>query len=496
MMTAAGHGEALQPLSEGVTPGGDFTTADTTGQRIRQALQPWGDEAAGIFGGLGTMVRGGSFSEGYDNTQQYERQQAEDFATAWPAEAGISRTVGTLATMAAPAGAISAVARGGGMLARSAAGAAGAGAVGFGYGATETGGQPEEWARGGALAALPATVTGGIASAAAPLVARAMSPFINLGRADDLPTNADLRTTARQNYDAARNAGVVMDTAAGSPYEDFALRLMDRADDFGVDSVLTPSSARAMDLLMQAASKPQLDIRDLMRLRSYAGNAARATAPADAEFGRQMRDEIDDWLDGLTPADVMAGDPQAAAAALAQARASWSQLRRVETIESLEFRAQLRAQAMNDPAGAVQAEFRQLARNDREMARFTPEEQDAIRQIATGGGMGPLNLIAKFAPQNGFFAMLLAAQGAAVGSPLLALSAGGAVARGLRGGVQQRQIGALDTMIRGGSAVQPGLGAATFGAQLGNLSLVPQNAPPLLQRGIATLGSLVPLPAR
>lgn len=492
-----GGGQSLQPLGEGVTPGGDFTTADTPGQRVRQALQPWGDEAAGLFGGLGALVRGGSFPEGYNNTQQYEQQQAQDFATAWPAEAGISRTAGAVASMALPAGAIGTLGRGASMFGKAAAGAIGAGAAGFGIGATETGGQPAEWLAGGARAMIPTAVVGGTIPAIAPLVARGLSGFIGRS-ADNLPTNSDLRTSARQDYDAARQAGVVMDTAAGSPYEDFALNLMARGDEFGVDSVLTPRSARALDLLANAASKPSLDIGDLMRLRQYAGLAARAPEAADAEFGRQMRDQIDDWLDSLTASDVASGNVEGAAAALSRARESWTTLRKVETIEDIQNRAQLRAQAMNDPVAAVQAEFRSLARNDREMARFSPEEQDAIRAIATGGGMGPLNLLAKFAPQNGFFSMLAAVQGVATGAPgLLALSGAGSVARGLRRGAQQRQIGSLDSMMRGGGAqATPGVGAINFAGQLGNLTAMPdagqQLIPPLAQR----LGNLTPFPVR
>jgi len=250
-----GTGQMLQPLSEGVTPGGDFTAPDTTGQRIRQALQPWGDEAAGVFGGLGQLVRGGSFSEGYDNTQQYELGQAEDFATAWPAEAGISRAAGAIGTMALPVGAVGALTRGAGMLTRVGAGGVTAGAAGFGYGATETGGQPSEWLRGGRDAMIPAAAVGMAAPVIAPLVARGASGIIRQFQDATPARDQAAESILRRNTRGMTPA----DTEA-------AQRLMDEAQAQGVP--LTRAEALAQ------ATNGRVDITGIQRVveQSRGGN--------------------------------------------------------------------------------------------------------------------------------------------------------------------------------------------------------------------------------
>ena len=100
-------------------------------------------------------------------------------------------------------------------------------------------------------------------------------------------------------------------------------------------------------------------------------------------LGRVMADEIDDFINTATPADVTnaAMLPQVQQDLL-RARDLWSKVSRSEQVEELVRRAKLSDQPFDT---ALRSEFRTLAKNERRFNRFSPEERQFILRVVEGG---------------------------------------------------------------------------------------------------------------
>lgn len=100
-------------------------------------------------------------------------------------------------------------------------------------------------------------------------------------------------------------------------------------------------------------------------------------------LGRVMADEIDDFINTATPADVTnaAMLPQVQQDLL-RARDLWSKVSRSEQVEELVRRAKLSDQPFDT---ALRSEFRTLAKNERRFNRFAPEERQFILRVVEGG---------------------------------------------------------------------------------------------------------------
>src|SRR3546814_4533152 len=115
-------------------------------------------------------------------------------------------------------------------------------------------------------------------------------------------------------------------------------------------------------------------------------------------------------MDGLSPADLISGRPEAAAF-LKPARALWARARKGELIETMVQRAADRAGGQYTTAGfahAVRAEFKNLLTgNPARLRGFTKAEVTAMREIVHGGpiekGLRLLGKMAVRGPVSGGF---------------------------------------------------------------------------------------------
>lgn len=246
-----------------------------------------------------------------------------------------------------------------------------------------------------------------------------------------VPSVDDLKAAARDAYQRADNAGVVISRQS---LDDFATRLMDRMANEGIDSNLHPDSMTALNRVLdssgQNASLKHVDI-----LRQIANDASSSARPADRRLASIIRDELDDYVENLGPTDTLGGDPISASLALKDARSLWSRARKGEEIERLITRAETRASQFSGSGfeNALRTEFRQLAMNDKRLHRFSKAEQDAIRQVAKGGPTeNALRMLGKLAPTGVISAAIGGSAGAIIGGPLgaAALPMLGGVARG------------------------------------------------------------------
>jgi hypothetical protein len=373
------------------------------------------------------------------------RGDLRQFREESPVASGVAEAVGGLgATAARAASAVPATVRG-----MAAKGAATGGAFGGTYGAGTAEGGVEERLRGAAEGAAVGGATGGVLGAAGGVLA-------NRAARKAVPSLQDLDDQAKALYTTARNAGLVVKDASFSQFaDDLALA----AKQAGIDPTIHPKATAAVQRVVQAkGTQPTLDELDL--LRRVAGGAGKSIEADERRIATVIIDKVDDYLGGLRPTDVAAGDAKLASDTITQARGLWTRMKRGEAIERLIDRAEISAANFSGSGkeNALRAEFRALAKNDRQMRGFSPAERDAIRKVAMGGPVENfLRMVGKFAPTGVVSSALSGGVGYGVGGPVgaVALPAAGFAARSGATALTSRNAQLAAELARAGGAIQP-----------------------------------------
>ena len=257
------------------------------------------------------------------------------------------------------------------------------------------------------------------------------------------PTIDELRLSSRAAYQAAeRGSGVVAQSSLGKVTNKIEQMLADE----GVDATLHPATMAGLNRLYEGATRPGIaghSLKGLDVIRKVLGaaeNAAKAGSD-DARLAAKMLDEFDDFVDGLSPADLVGGmgDAHLAARNYAQARQMWSRMRKAQTIENLFERASNAAGGYTQSGmeNALRIQFKQLADNPRRFNRFNVEEKAAILEVVRGGPLqNTLRWAGKLSPRGIVSATGTALLGDAIAGPVgafglagLGATAGGAAER-------------------------------------------------------------------
>jgi hypothetical protein len=478
----------------------NFRAHDDQAGRLRALGQGFfglGDEAAGLVAGVGGMFSGEGFQPAYDRTVENERNEIELFRQQNPGTALTMELMGGL-----PAAAVGgAFAARGASLARQAVRGAGAGAgVGFGYGVGTGEGSPTERAS----QAIDDALIGGAAGGAGPLLARAAGGVVRAVTGNRqpqfaAPSREELRTQAQQAYARADEAGVVVGGPSwGTMVDDVIIR----AQNEGLHPSLHPrldGVLRTLDLSADGITPQPLQQVELMR--RVLNIAGRSPDPDEQRLAGIVVDEFDDWLDNLTPNQVLAGDPEAAVAALNEARAAWHTLRKADVIAQVNERALNATGANYTQAGwetAIRQQLRAVANDPRRFNRFSPEEQAAILTVVRGGPVQNFfRLLGRFAPRG----VVSAGAGvgmAAVNPWLAAVPVVGEASRRIATNMGTRNFDYLDALVRSGGSQPPrlipqasraGTGVATLGALMAQPQLMPPQQQPM---AAPVLGRLIP----
>lgn len=218
-----------------------------------------------------------------------------------------------------------------------------------------------------------------------------------------VPSIADLKSVAHQAYDRVDNAGhVVSDTAYDAMVNDLKSKLANE----GIDKTLHPNAIAAYNRLAEAQGNP-ITFKGLDTLRKVSSDAIGASAmnKADQRLGYAVQNHIDDFVNGLKPADIMgATDPTSTIADLAEARDAWSRASQAQLIQNQIDKAGIKASANYSQSGvenALRQQFKSLALNDKAMARLAPEVREAVKDVAKGSPMGNiLRFVGKYAPHG------------------------------------------------------------------------------------------------
>ena len=205
------------------------------------------------------------------------------------------------------------------------------------------------------------------------------------------------------------------------------------------------------------------DILEIEGLRQQLGALAKSPEASERFMAGLIKSKLDDAMDALKPADVIAGDPNAALDTLTRARSVWSKAKKGETIEGLLERAERRVAANYTTAGlmtAIRQEFKNLANRKDFKALFRPDERKAIEQIIRGTTTeSVIRFVSKFDPRSPIISLMLGGAGMSMGPAGMlgaaAVGAAGAGAKALTNRASLRNVDRLREMVTTGVTPPP-----------------------------------------
>ena len=374
----------------------------------------------------------------YGQRRDHYRQQEENLERTNPGAALVADIAGGFAMPVAGLGAVKAGAK---LLPAMGASAAGTGLMSGTYGFMEGEGGFDNRAQD---AKADATVGAGI-GAAIPLLGRGVQKTADAlvqskavkAAAKGAPSTDELRAAGRAAYQLVDDAGVQIKPESFSKnMSDIAARLSNEGlDNLPGPGSLTPQSARALQIGREMgdamANEPSaaLPFSSLDKLRRHAstasGNMSNAT---DSALGTKMVGEIDNFVESLTPDDLVDGNPEALKSAIGKARDVWARMSRSQTIDGA---IEQSGNYLSNETSGLKNQFARILRSDKLSRGFSDAEKDMMRKVTQstgskraldllGGGMGTLGTMATGAgigaaggPAGGAIGTLL---GAAVAS--------------------------------------------------------------------------------
>jgi len=206
---------------------------------------------------------------------------------------------------------------------------------------------------------------------------------------------------------------------------------------------------------MQNPATPK-DFTELSAIRKMIQNAQASTDPAERRIASILKDKFDDYVLNA-PKDAISTGDKAGLEAWKDARASYNKLKKAEIFDDMLANAELDKSKFtaSGAENSLATQLRNLAKNDKKMRLFTPEEQEAIIEAAKGGStQNMLKFFGRFAPTGvvgGIFTGELLAKLPVVG-PIL--SAGTILSKKLATGQRTQDVQNLAEMMRLGRKPQ------------------------------------------
>ena len=160
-----------------------------------------------------------------------------------------------------------------------------------------------------------------------------------------------------------------------------------------------PKIAGAVEELT-SSTQPK-DWTELQALRKIIRGAQKSIDPEEKRLGSILLDRFDNYLMKVDQTKVDSGDTKVMSKTWIEARDSYSKMKKSEIFTDMLEEAKLDATkyTQSGAENSMAAQLRQLAKNDKRMAMFTPDERDAIRKAAEGDvPQKLLRFFGKFAP--------------------------------------------------------------------------------------------------
>lgn len=367
--------------------GDDDPNTQNLGEKIGSALNKAGESMTMGLIGDEASAAAESLMPGvdYDGRRDHYRQQEEVLERDNP---GVALTADVGGALALPGGALAKA--GGSLVKRALLSGVTTGAAGGTYGFMEGEGGVEARAEGAEKDGVLSAGIGAAIPFAGAGVKRIADALANRGAVKaatrGAPSTDALRRQGQAAYEAIDNAGVSINPAKvreGLGGIADALR-GEGAAYTGAEKVLPASRAimeAAEDVGARANSVPwkELDV-----FRRYMGNAAGANPAnrADTRNATNALSRLDDFVQGLGPNDVDAGDIEALQELLPKARDLWSRMSRSQTIDDA---IEAAGNYQSGAASGLRNQFRRILNSPKLSRGFSDAERKMMQKVVNGG---------------------------------------------------------------------------------------------------------------
>ena len=333
---------------------------------------------------------------------------------------------------------------------------------GAAYGAASAAGHDQDLATGAAIGAAGGAAGSVIGDAVSAGLSKAHGAIKGKTKVPDLEA---LKTSAREAYDRAEDAGVIFKPEGVQRLGD---TIKTELAEFGYHPQLQPRVAAVLSEI-DRLGQGNTTLKGVDVLRRIANNVGASQDPSEKALGAMIVGKIDDFVSDIKFNDVIAGNPMEGAAALKQARNLWSRVSKNERLIKAVEEAKNRAGATGS-GGNVENATRQNVRRMLEKGRgFTADEKAAMQQIVRGTKtQDALRLAGKLSPSGNGLMAALGVGGAMVNPAIGVASLGGMGAKALADRGVQQGVDALETLIRSGG------NAATLQSAQGTLARLTQ----------------------
>ena len=283
------------------------------------------------------------------------------------------------------------------VVANAARGATLANLTGAGYAALDAGTAKERAAAASRAATDPVTAALG-AAAGAIATPRGAKP-----QAKAAPTLDELTAQKNAAYKAVDDSGVAYKPEA---FDGLVSDITTTLGKARFNPKLHPKTAAMLDhingLANQAAGHAPT-LTDLDQLRQVIGrDVASSSDPGERLMGQMMRQKIDSFIASAGPDQIIAGDPQAAAKLIQQARGLNTRVEKLRTLDGLDEAAADRAGATGTGGNINNATRQNIIRFQTRVNNLTPDEAAMTQKIIRGTPVGnALREVGSFSPQGG-----------------------------------------------------------------------------------------------
>lgn len=229
---------------------------------------------------------------------------------------------------------------------------------------------------------------------------------------ESAPSPEDLKGAATKSLDRAVSSGINVNPD----------RYVDLLADFEtiggmnrVDPTLHPGSSAVLKSLEKTLGESP-DVQDLNISRRLIGVAQRSTQPElvdDRRIAGLLEDRLDDFVDNLSADDVLSGNPEIVGPNLRDFRTNWSRAKKSELIGDIIQKAENSASGFHN---GLRVGFRSLLNNKKQLRGFSQEEQQLIRDVATGKGTNLSRIVGQFGISDRGTGALGVSLGAGVGA--------------------------------------------------------------------------------
>lgn len=199
------------------------------------------------------------------------------------------------------------------------------------------------------------------------------------------PISQDLRSDAKQAFDAANSSGAVFNDKASAKLPN---NISDKLADTGkMNARLHGDTLSVLDDIKNDAEKGSMTLEDLHQNRQLLGQVVNnnlhpnGDLKPDAMKAAQAIDAVDEFMENAkkNPQKYLENSSPDAIQSFQKGMSLWAQSARANDIERIMQRADFSEQ----PATALRSGFRQLALNPKRFNQFDSDTQDLIKKAAT-----------------------------------------------------------------------------------------------------------------